>query len=123
MGKKAWIVAIVLFVAVSWNLIDALQRPVVDLPVARSNAINETAREKGIEFMTKEQAMNDPLYRALIEDDDPVIAPNETYFVGNLPADGNKIVMEAIKTLEVSQRGNGVELIYWRVNHNLAKPF
>ncbi|MFZ3100558.1 MAG: hypothetical protein WA103_05025 [Minisyncoccales bacterium] len=101
--------------------IEAVFFPPGDIAVPRSTAINESAAVKGIEFVSLEIANNDPWYRAMMSDTNPVIVPDESYFIGQLSDEGI-IVLNARVDKKDFYGKREVLLSFWGLNKNLAKP-
>lgn len=90
-----------------------------DIAIPRNTAINDSAAAKEIEFITRETAVKNPWYRAILEDDHPVIATNESYFIGQL-SDKSAIVLEVEEFRDLFE--SRTILIFRGLDKNLAKP-
>lgn len=104
-----------------WN-VQAVFFPPGDIAVPRSTAINESAAIRGIEFVSLEAANNDPWYRAMLADTNPVIAPNESYFIGQLPAAKSMIVTAFQNERCYHINGSSVvSVVFWGMNSKPVK--
>jgi len=93
--------------------------PPGNIAAPRSIVVNELAAAKGIQFIPMEVVMSDPWYRAMMADPNPVVAPNESYFIGQLPAGAGSVYTYR---QDHSTDGNSVVVNFWGINKNLTKP-
>jgi len=116
--KIAAAIFVVAALVCGYFIAEAIFFPPGDITVPRSTVINESAVAAKIEFISLEAVNGDPWYRSLMAEQNPVIATNESYFIGQLPA-GSVI---ALQIDESQSHFTDVSFVFWGLNKNLTKP-